>query len=94
MLFNFFKKKKSVDPVVEAQLEQTHVRFDKDIEVIQERLEREYPTAVSAIEDYRAGYLTEAQLQVRFSKEEIETIHTETVKRNEEEKESSSTGYL
>lgn len=94
MIFNFFKKKKGVDPVIEAQIEQTHVRFDKDIEVIEGRLRREYPTAVSVIEDYRAGYVTEAELEIRFSKEEIETIHVETVRRNEEEKDVSSTGYL
>lgn len=94
MLFNFFKKKPTVDPVIKEQLEQTYTRFADDLEAIQHRLKHEYPNAMSAIEDYRAGYLTDSQLEIRFSLEEIETIRVERDRRNEEDKELPTGGYL
>lgn len=98
MLFSFFKKKQekppSVDPVVEAQMEQTYVRYTHDMDVVKDRLSREYTTAESAIEDYRKGYLTEEQLKLRFTKEEIDLIHSEQRERDRESKEPQTGSYL
>ncbi len=88
MLFNFFKKKESeetissVDPVIEEQVEQTAVRFEQDVDAIRDRLEKEYPSAQSAIEDFRKGYVTDVQLALCFTQDEIDTIHEEAEQRD------------
>lgn len=94
MLFNFFKKKEITkeDPVVEEQVMQTTVRFEQDVDAIRDRLEQEYPSAHSAIEDVRKGYLTEAQLQVRFTQDEIDMIREEVEKRDEDDQHQSTLG--
>jgi hypothetical protein len=94
MLFQFFRKKAEIDPVIEEQLEQTNVGREQDEEAIRERLEREYPTAVSAIEDYRKGYITEEHLKLRFSSDDIQMIHEESKRRNTDDKEPPASGYL
>lgn len=96
MLFQFFKKKSEPeeDPVIKDQEEQTEVRREEDIETIRQNLEREYPEAVNAIEDYRKGYLTEEQLEIRFTREEIDMIHREREERDRTDKEAPTSGYL
>ena len=97
MKFPFFWRKenavKNSDPVIKEQVEQTLVGHNHDLDAIRERLEREYPSAESAIEDYRKGYVTEVQLALRFSPEEIDTIHAERDERDAEDAEIPS-GYL
>lgn len=96
MKFPFFWKKKNKvnsDPVINGQVEQKTVGNSQDLNVIRERLEREYPSPESAIEDYRKGYVTEEHLILRFSSEEIEIIHTERDERDAEDAEIPS-GYL
>lgn len=96
MKFPFFWRKENratSDPVIKEQAEQTIVGHNRDLDAIRERLEKEYPSAESAIEDYRKGYVTEAQLALRFSPEEIDTIHAERDERDREDAEIPS-GYL
>lgn len=96
MLFQFFRKKSEPenDPVINEQEEQTEIRREEDIETIRQTLEREYPDAINAIEDYRKGYLTEEQLEIRFTREEVETIHVEREERDKADKEAPISGYL
>lgn len=96
MKFPFFWRKENVinrDPISKEQAEQTFVGRNHDLDAIRERLEREYPSAESAVEDYRKGYVSEAQLVLRFSPEEIDTIHAERDERDAEDAEIPS-GYL
>ncbi len=96
MKFPFFWRKENTannDPVINGQVEQTIVGNSQDLNAIRERLEREYPSPESAIEDYRKGYITEEHLILRFSSEEIEIIHTERDERDVEDAEIPS-GYL
>ena len=100
MIFQFFKKKPEpepegdIDPFIQEHKEQTEVRRKEDIETIRQMLERQYPEAENAIEDYRKGYLTEEQLEIRFSREEIDMIHKEKEERDKEDKETPTSGYL
>ncbi len=96
MKFPFFWRKETTRrdaPVIKEQAEQTRVGNNHDLDAILNRLKREYPSAESAIEDYRKGYVSEAQLALRFSPEEIETIHREKDERDAEDAEIPS-GYL
>lgn len=95
MLFQFFKKKseQEADPVIKGHEEEAEVRREEDIETIRRMLEKEYPEAISAIEDYRKGYLTEEQLEIRFTREEIVMIHRECDERDREDKEIPTSGY-
>ncbi len=96
MKFPFFWKKENIqgdDLIIKEQAEQTLLGRNHDLDAIRERLEREYPSAESAIEDYRKEYVTEAQLALRFSPEEIDTIHAERDGRDREDAEIPS-GYL
>lgn len=96
MKFPFFWKKENIrenDPIIKEHAEQALLGRNHDLDAIRERLEKEYPSAESAIKDYRKGYVTEAQLALRFSREEIETIYVERDERDAEDAEIPS-GYL
>lgn len=92
MIFSFFKKKETeqVDLVIEEHIQQTHVRLDHDIESIRERFEAEYPSPESAVEDFRKGYVTEAELKMRFSDEEMDLVYREKKERDRENDEGMS----
>lgn len=78
---------KNNDPVIAGHVNDTARTYDEDLESIKDRLIREYPSAESAIEDYRKGYITDEQLRLRFSQEEINLIHSEKEERDKEDTE-------
>jgi len=81
------KKEESKDPIIRSHEREVERAFDEDLESIRERLRREYPSAESAIEDYRKGYVTDEQLSLRFTQEEIDLIYKEKEERDEADKE-------
>ncbi len=81
------------DPLLEEQIEQYHVGKEEDRGAIYDTLLRKYETAESAIEDYRKGYVTLHQLEIRFTKEEVDNILSTAERRNEEDSRMPS-GYL
>lgn len=82
------------DPVLEEQAEQTIVGREHDREAIRANLLRQYETPQSAIEDYCSGYLTDEQLEIRFSPEEVAFIREQKEDRDDDYLEVSSGGYL
>jgi hypothetical protein len=82
------------DPLIEEQVEQTVVRHNDDILSIRMKLEREYSSPETAIEDYRRGYLSEEYLAIRFTPDEIDFIHEKRDERDEEEKKDTTGTYL
>ncbi|MEN9338087.1 MAG: hypothetical protein RIQ41_401 [Candidatus Parcubacteria bacterium] len=81
------------DPLLEEQIEQYHVGKEEDRDAIRDTLLRKYETKESAIEDYRKGYLTHHQLEIRFTQEEVEYIVSTAERRNEEDTHMPS-GFL
>ena len=73
------------DPLLEEQIEQYHVGRNADLNALRDRLVKEYPTPESAIEDYRKGYLSDANLNVRFTQEEADYIRRTKKERDEED---------
>ncbi len=73
------------DPVIKNHLQETISGFSEDQNSARDALVREYPSPESAIEDYRKGYVTEEQLRIRFTREEIDYIHNERLERDRED---------
>jgi hypothetical protein len=86
-MWPFDSKKKDEDPIIESHKEEADHAFDEDTDSIRDSLYRQYPSAESAIEDYRNGYITNEQLRLRFTQEEIELIYREKEERDRDDKE-------
>jgi hypothetical protein len=86
-MWPFDKKKGKEDPIMESHKEEATVAFNEDTDSIRDSLYRQYPSAESAIEDYRKGYISNEQLQLRFTAEEIELIYKEKEERDRDDKE-------
>jgi hypothetical protein len=75
---------------VEAELLKNHIdetvgSFTADEEAVKEKLRRKYPAPENAIEDYRKGYITDADLNICFDPGEIEYIRKECEDREAED---------
>jgi hypothetical protein len=87
------KKEEKEDPILENHNLETRRAYDDDLESTRDRLFREYPSAESAIEDYRRGYIGDDKLRLRFSQEEIDLIHSEQEERDQDDKEIPTGGF-
>lgn len=75
---------------IEASLLKNHIdetvgRFSADANAVKEKLQRKYPAPENAIEDYRKGYITDADLNLCFDPGEIEYIRRECENREAED---------
>lgn len=81
------------DPVVEDQIENFYIGQDADREALRSKLLREYSSPESAIEDYRRGYVTDEQLNVRFTPEEVAFIKEMKDERDRADSRIETGGY-
>lgn len=71
--------------LLKNHVEETVGSFAADEQAVKEKLERKYEAPENAIEDYRKGYITDADLKLCFTPEEIAFIHKECDEREEED---------
>lgn len=74
------------DEIVQEHLETQAIEHEHEIDQLRDILMKRYPTPESAIEDVRNKELSDAQVKIRFSQEEIEYIYTEIQEREDEAK--------
>lgn len=78
------------DPIIKNHQDEARSGFSEDAQALVDKLRREYPSPESAIEDYRRGYVTEEQLKMRFTDEEMELVYREVKERDKEDEEGAS----
>jgi hypothetical protein len=87
-------KKEEEAPLLKNHIEETVTGFTADEEAVKERLMREYPSPESAIESCRKGYISDVDLNLRFTPEEIDYIRKECDEREAEDSAMPTGGVM
>jgi hypothetical protein len=62
------------DDLINEAREEGEVGRERDLAELRDIIRRRYPTPISAVEDYRKGYVTDQEIDLAFSQEEAEFI--------------------